>query len=535
MLVTEPSHNVADVCEQGAHVYETKSRHNFARQKVESIELGSHPTRSGLNRHLEGPRSDIVILVDFVLESGNGELDGTVNLSLKDGQSKNEDSFADRNEISSPEASALPEPGLQEAVHISNHRLETDRYERPAYRPITNNPGSQTRTRPWPLRDPEEAFLLMHFVDQISSFFDCTDRQQHFAVHIPYRARYCDTLFNAIMALSARHLSCTTAFDTFVSDRYYQACLETLIPALNDHEVTMDDDLLAATVILRLLEEFDVPLAGSDLRGHSFGTKAFIKGPPPSATTTPSLRQAVYWSGLRQEIYNALNLQQAPDIDLSSLHSLFSALGPDAGDCAWANQAIAHCADVLLFSFGTGPRSMAEHANLRKQNDEWSDGRPASFDPYFVGEDVEVGVKFPDIRFSSPWHGRLPRRNDLSSAPQNSDLSLTIGYQYNELARVLLSVHNPGTQTAGPLRKRFAEEADYQIRKGVWTVCGVALSNSSVPPAMVVGCMAIHLCGDRFTRQEQNRLVQVLTETSDRHGWPTRFLERQLRDTWGMA
>lgn len=151
-----------------------------------------------------------------------------------------------------------------------------------------------------------------------------------------------------------------------------------------------------------------VPLAGSDLRGHSFGTKAFIQGPPPSATTTPSLRQAVYWSGLRQELYNALSLQQAPDIDLSSLHLLFSALGPDAGDCDWANQAIAHCADVLLFSFGTDPRSAAVHVDLQKQNHQWSDTRPASFDPYFVdGDGVEIGDTFPDIRFNSPWHGRV--------------------------------------------------------------------------------------------------------------------------------
>jgi len=150
-----------------------------------------------------------------------------------------------------------------------------------------------------------------------------------------------------------------------------------------------------------------VPLAGSDLRGHSFGTKAFIQGPPPSATTTPSLRQAVYWSGLRQEIYNALSLKQAPDIDLSSLHSLFTALGPDTGDCAWANQAIAHCADVLLFSFGEGPRSVAVHENLQKQTEQWSETRPASFDPYFVGDDeVEIGGSFPDIRFNCPWHGK---------------------------------------------------------------------------------------------------------------------------------
>lgn len=59
------------------------------------------------------------------------------------------------------------------------------------------------------------------------------------------------------MAMSARHLNRTAHFDPFVSDHYYQACLEKLIPALNNHEVTMDDDLLAATVILRLLEEFD--------------------------------------------------------------------------------------------------------------------------------------------------------------------------------------------------------------------------------------------------------------------------------------
>lgn len=76
-------------------------------------------------------------------------------------------------------------------------------------------------------------------------------------MYIPYRARHCETLFNAILAMSARHLSRTESLDPFLSDYYYQACLESLIPALDNHGVTMDDDLLAATVILRLLEEYN--------------------------------------------------------------------------------------------------------------------------------------------------------------------------------------------------------------------------------------------------------------------------------------
>lgn len=50
---------------------------------------------------------------------------------------------------------------------------------------------------------------------------------------------------------------------------------------------------------------------------------------------------------------------------------------------------------------------MAVHAGLREENEQWSEARPASFDPYFLGSDVvEIGAAFPDIRFSSPWHGK---------------------------------------------------------------------------------------------------------------------------------
>ncbi|KAJ5542714.1 transcriptional regulator family: Fungal Specific TF [Penicillium sp. DV-2018c] len=459
--------------------------------------------------------ADIEPLVDFILESGNGEVESLTETATDD-PSPARDFPSHAGPVSIPDR-PFPRPSLT-AVLPEFAGPRNQAYTRNSGRsPSLPVLGSERpQQRPWPLRDPQEAGLLRHFVDEVAPFFDCTDSQRHFAIHIPFRARRCETLFNAILAMSARHLNRTRDFDPFVSDHYYQACLEKLIPALNDHGITMDDDLLAATVILRLLEEFDVPLAGADIRGHSFGTKAFIRD-PTLMTATTSLRQAVYWSGLRQEIYNALSLQQAPDFDLSSLNLNveYNPLGPDAGDCVWANQAIAHCAHVLVFCFGEAPRSEAVHADLKTQNQQWRETRPDSFDPYFVGEDVEVGTEFPDIRFGCPWHA--------------------IGNQYNHLAHILLLVHDPSLPTIGPLRRRLVQEADDHIRKGVWTVCGISLSNTSVPPAMVVGCMAIHICGDRFTDpHQQDRLIHVLTHTDFVHGWPTHALQRQLRETWAM-
>lgn len=48
-----------------------------------------------------------------------------------------------------------------------------------------------------------------------------------------------------------------TGYNPYVADRYLTLCLETLIPSLSDVEAVMDETLLAATVVLRMLEEMD--------------------------------------------------------------------------------------------------------------------------------------------------------------------------------------------------------------------------------------------------------------------------------------
>jgi hypothetical protein len=60
-----------------------------------------------------------------------------------------------------------------------------------------------------------------------------------------------------MLALAARQQSRTAGTDSILADQYYQHCLQTLIPRLGESSAVQDDELLAAIVILRLLEEMD--------------------------------------------------------------------------------------------------------------------------------------------------------------------------------------------------------------------------------------------------------------------------------------
>src|ERR1700712_1107043 len=85
----------------------------------------------------------------------------------------------------------------------------------------------------------------------------CDIRGNHFRTEVPRRAIQCPTLLNAIFAVSSRHLSIAGQFDQYASDRYHQECLKHLTTVPFDASALLKDDLLAATILLRTLEELD--------------------------------------------------------------------------------------------------------------------------------------------------------------------------------------------------------------------------------------------------------------------------------------
>lgn len=118
----------------------------------------------------------------------------------------------------------------------------------------------------WPLNDATEARLLRYFIDYVSRRFDLCDPNKHFALVVPCRAAVCPPLMDAAFALSARYLSRTTDFDEYIADRYYQRCLNSLVPMFGDPEALLNRDLFAAIVVLRTLEEIEGEQSPSSFR-----------------------------------------------------------------------------------------------------------------------------------------------------------------------------------------------------------------------------------------------------------------------------
>ncbi|KKY16084.1 putative arca-like protein [Diplodia seriata] len=198
--------------------------------------------------------------------------------------------------------------------------------------------------------------LLRYFIENISRFFDVSEPIQYFRVDIPQRARTNATLANAMLALSSRILQWKAGYSPHVADRYYQKCLEALIPALGDEALVMDDTLLAATIFLRMLEEMDSHISALDDGGrHLSGTHAIISIATTSSTSTSSpptgFRLAAYWTAFRQELWLALHKRQPVTLSVRRVCGFENVDGDGeegfapAPDWTWCQRAIAHCGD----------------------------------------------------------------------------------------------------------------------------------------------------------------------------------------------
>lgn len=298
----------------------------------------------------------------------------------------------------------------------------------------------------WPLSSREEAWLLRYFVEHIARNFDLTDPYRHFRNIVPQQASTCPTLLNAIFALSARHLNRIGEYDPLISNRYHQECLKHLIPMLDDSAAVLDENLFASTIILRHLEEIEVPLSGQSPTDNSFhllGAHALISA-QERATMSGGLREAAFWVGLRQEIYVAFVNQRSimPSLEHCNIDRSFRA----APDHIWSCRMVVTCADVIRYCFGDADPSTVTYNFLNDSVSQWYDSKPPSFTPIYYKEADQDNI-FPDI-----WY--------LSD-------EIIVGWQHYHITKILLTSHNPKLPRLGPSRAAALRAMDDEIRDHV--------------------------------------------------------------------
>ncbi|KAI9163571.1 Succinyl-diaminopimelate desuccinylase [Paramyrothecium foliicola] len=364
-------------------------------------------------------------------------------------------------------------------------------------------------TQHWPIRDAQEAMLFGYFIHTLARLFDMCDDGLHFARVVPRRAMSCPALMNAMLAAAAKHLSRVDNFDRLVVDQYHQKCLDLLIPALSDSTAVTDENLLPAIVILRFMEELDVPIATTAPESHLIGTRVFVAAQESTCGFT-GLWRAAFWLALRQEISIAFN-QTRPVHPSFILENAERFIQPDSNGCAFANLMIIQCALCIRFCYGENTQSLEEWQRLKDAQDRLWEERPWMFHPLYEDSTLDP----------------FPVEQYLNDA-------IVTGIQHMYLTQILMAAHNPKAPKLGPGQAIAAKETNKEIKQIVRKICGIAESNSRTAPAYLNACIAITMAGDRFNKShEQEAFYNILVKTDTELGWPTQAAQQRMLDAWG--
>ena len=390
--------------------------------------------------------------------------------------------------------------------------------------------------------------------------FDICDPEQHFTLAVPQRARRCPPLLHAIFTVAARHLVHIQRYRTAdgvveyegirlpaltanTAIEYHNTCLAYLIELSNDPEHMKDENLLAATIILRYYEELDASLTGEDVESFLHTFQVFINA--QANTAFPSLandrrtgiqqgpwqhvplsdhrisyersfRHAAFRMALRQEVTSAFMKQRAVRLPLDAWAS--QRCFKEAEDDVWTDRLILYSADVLQFCFGdempAGKTRTERWKELKEFEDLWEIYKPISFSHIQYQEPHRSqGHCFPRIWYMAECH--------------------VLGMQHLDLARILLTLCDPSMQRLGPSSITAVQRISPTVREIALRICGNAISNRAMQPAQINAHLAIALCGEYFIdKDEQKCITEVLVNSEAEHAWPTAKTIAELKKAW---
>ncbi|RHZ68021.1 hypothetical protein CDV55_107618 [Aspergillus turcosus] len=354
------------------------------------------------------------------------------------------------------------------------------------------------------LLDTQEAFLLRHYITTFGGSLDICDPQRHFSSVVPDLATRSPVLLNAALAASAHHLSRVTDYDPLVADMYHERCVELLIPMLGELS-SVPDEVIAATVLLRLYEQMSSAITGLDSERHLSGTGALMDS-ESSCATAGGIRQASFWIFLRQAIDVALNHQRPLKFNLEAYAGQMD-LSVLWDDWAWANRMVWITAEVVAYVFARD-NCQARLEELRTKIDTWWEQKPDSFGPLHVAP----GAVFPEIYFVRPWHA--------------------IGMQYYYTAMILLLVADSSRLKLGVGYRESRQALEAEVAAHFSVLLGISTNGDDIQ-GRLGACHVVSVCAPWITdRMHQEATVRILRRLERENAWPTRAIALAAMEEW---
>ncbi|RAH51509.1 uncharacterized protein BO95DRAFT_5170 [Aspergillus brunneoviolaceus CBS 621.78] len=307
---------------------------------------------------------------------------------------------------------------------------------------------------------------------------------------------------------------------------YHSRSIAGLRAASQEPNAIMDENLLAAVVILRFYEELDSPFTDPPSDTAVRGLQVFLEAQASSAIQTcHGLRSSAFWVGFRQEFHMAISQRRSFRIPLSTVaHYLPTRTSPDH---VWTNHLLIIGAHIIQYCFppvhspeqSPGQRStLYEHLlNLRQS---WAARAPSSFTSiYTTSASPSEGLFFPQQWFLNDTH--------------------IVATQSLGLIDLLLATHDPHVDWLRPRmsHRRALAVLDEEIRTTVREICGVAVANRQSPTAALTASLAVVLGAEAFreaSQAEKDALLAVVRGIrAESYYFPGEGMEGVILGVWG--
>ncbi|EKG16978.1 hypothetical protein MPH_05804 [Macrophomina phaseolina MS6] len=385
--------------------------------------------------------------------------------------------------------------------------------------PQPEDPVHATERKCWQsavvLRD-EEVPVFRHFVDNLSFWLDLYDPLKHFSSLVPQLAMSNEGLMKAILALSSRHLSIRPGnngetMDRTVAVQYYSETLQYLQGAMRYESFNRSVELLATALIVSKYEMIDG--AGSGWERHLKGV-FWIQRSQDINGQSGGLKQAVWWSWLRQDVWAAFRERRR-------CFSFYQPTRPyqlmDQYDIAsravfLLSQAVNYASEEETKMGEVNLQLRIERADtLFNMLEEWRLNLTMHFNPLpMTNAETESGRPFKPIWINPP--------------------GFAAAIQMHNFARILLMIHQPA---AGGYREYLAREKD--LNAAIDMIAGLAMT-IDYEPAEVVSTQCLFAAGLYATESPKREKICELIEKHQRNtGWPVQSLADELRTEWARA